>query len=223
MTTGAKHRKKAGPARHAASVSKKSKPQKMKLTPKKHVVFKTSKSIAHSAPKAGKVMHKEPAIQPHGTHNHLWKNQLLQDADVRRWLIRSVGEHAIHVISDFSTPMSDEQIAQKSGIRASDVRVVLNKLHSYGLATYLRNRDKNSGWYSYVWKLNNEHAQGLKGRLKEEETSALTPEIPMGDGEYYSCNACGERKFDFERASNLLFKCDQCGQDLRFFENLKKA
>lgn len=152
--------------------------------------------------------------------NRLWQSQLLTDAAVRKWLIRTVGEHAIHVIQEFTQDLSDEQIAQKAGIRASDVRVVLNKLHSYGLATYARNRDKNSGWYSYVWHLNNEHLHEMVGKVKREAGETTIVAIVAEDGrEKYICNTCGPGScVDFDKASALLFRCEQCGSNLDFVE-----
>lgn len=170
-------------------------------------------SISHS--------NKNPKpIHRHGTLNSLWRNQLLGEAVVRSWLIRSVGENSIHVIREFEAQMSDEEIAQKSGIRASEVRVVLNKLHSFGLATYVRNRDRNSGWYSYIWKLNNEHVPALLAQIRKEGSEGTVVEEPPEDGkEHYGCQACGPAKrFDFDQASGLQFRCDQCGQNLQFLE-----
>ncbi|VVB57645.1 Transcription factor E [uncultured archaeon] len=221
MATGAKQRGKNKRASHAAPKMGKAR-RAAPHVPRIKSVQKAAKPARGPSKLHAPAQKAKPSSNHAHGHNHLWKSTLLQDADVRRWLIRSVGEHAIHVISDFNTPMSDEQIAQKSGIRASDVRVVLNKLHSYGLATYLRNRDKNSGWYSYVWKLNNEHAQGLKERVQAEEEQTVVAEVPMGEGEHYSCQSCTGRCFDFEQVSTLMFKCDQCGQDLRFLEPQKK-
>lgn len=210
---------------------------------KKSLHFKHRKASA--APKAPKFVHgPSPAARLQmaklhppvrsGAHiettgrciaNRLWQKQLLTDAAVRKWLIRTMGEHAIHVIQEFTQDLSDEQIAQKAGIRASDVRVVLNKLHSFGLATYARNRDKNSGWYSYVWHLNNEHLSEMVGKVKHEagETTQVAS-IQSEDGqERYFCNVCGPAScVDFERASALLFRCEQCGGSLAFVEQKKQ-
>ena len=164
---------------------------------------------------------KAKTVQRHGTLNSVWRNQLLGEAVVRSWLIKSVGENSIHVIREFETQMSDEEIAQKSGIRASEVRVVLNKLHSFGLATYVRNRDRNSGWYSYIWKLNNEHVPALMNQIRKEGSEETTvPEMVEDGKEHYGCLVCGpSKRFDFDQASGLQFRCDQCGQNLQFLEH----
>jgi transcription initiation factor TFIIE subunit alpha len=214
---GKKQTKRSGAALRTTKASNKMKktPSKMQQAPTRHLNSKIVKPAHRSDSKITKPAHR------HGTLNSMWRNQLLGDADVRRWLIRSVGENAIHVIQEFEAQMSDEEIAQKSSIRASEVRVVLNKLHSFGLATYVRNRDRNSGWYSYIWKLNNEHVPELLAQIKKEGVEGVVVEEAREAGvEYYGCQTCGpSKRFEFDQASNLLFRCDQCGQNLKYLED----
>lgn len=167
----------------------------------------------------------KPLPGPHMPKHHMnwvWRGQLLTNADVRRTLIEAAGEHAIHVIQEFTVEMSDEDIAKKIKIRASDVRVVLNKLHSFGLASYSRSRDKNSGWYSYVWRLNNERIPQLLEQMKRKgslEQTRVLPASDAGGNEEYVCKNCGPaQRLPFEEASALLFKCQHCGANLDFFE-----
>ncbi|MFH1095193.1 MAG: hypothetical protein V1728_03170 [Candidatus Micrarchaeota archaeon] len=155
--------------------------------------------------------------------NKVWCAQLMGDAKVRHWLIRNVGEHAIHVLQEFTAEMSDEEIARKADVRSSDVRVVLNKLHSFGLASYYRSRDKNSGWYSYVWRLNNERALDLMKPVENESTTMAAAPAPARDGvtgmEAYCCAQCGpDRPIPFDEASAQMFRCAQCGSSLTFVE-----
>ncbi len=151
-----------------------------------------------------------------------WKSQMLADPEVRQMLINLAGEHTLHVISDFDTQMSDEEIAKKTKLRTSDVRVVLNKLHSCGLVSYSRSRDKNSGWYSYVWKMNNERARGIIERMKGNG-GAQAPMAPEGDGgENYGCPNCADGCVPFDKASEAMFRCGQCGTSLEFVNGQKK-
>ena len=50
--------------------------------------------------------------------------------------------------------VTDEQLAEKSGMRLNVVRKILYKLYDNRLASYRRVRDKNTGWFVYFWKLN---------------------------------------------------------------------
>ncbi|MFH1306757.1 MAG: hypothetical protein ABIH83_03855 [Candidatus Micrarchaeota archaeon] len=154
--------------------------------------------------------------------NDIWVNLLLRDPRVRKWLVQMVGEYSIHVIQEFNQEMSDEELAKKSNIRASDVRVVLNRLHSSGLASYSRSRDRNSGWYSYIWRLDNKHAKELADGVGE-----IINEKEMGgvgeEAEYYYCPKEGvETRVRFEVALEQKFKCISCGGPLKYLEQKKK-
>lgn len=190
------------PAKNKSSTTSKARP-KLKTAPQ-------SPSMPQAAKRHGRQM------------NHMWCTQLLTNAETRRLLIDAAGEHAIHVIQEFTTEMSDEEIAKKAHIRSSDVRVVLNKLHSFGLATYSRSRDKNSGWYSYVWRLNAEHVPQMLGQMRSQtvgEQTVVSEVVREVGGEAYFCKSCSpERKLPFEEASNKMFKCDRCGSSLEFFD-----
>lgn len=91
---------------------------------------------------------------------------VLASADARQRLIDMGGENTIDIIREFDRDMSDEELARKTGIKASDVRVVLNRLHSQGLFSYTRVRDRDSGWYSYIWKMSEGRLRGFIGSLR---------------------------------------------------------
>ncbi|MFA5107925.1 MAG: hypothetical protein WC492_00105 [Candidatus Micrarchaeia archaeon] len=153
--------------------------------------------------------------------NQIWEDLLLKDPRIRKWLVQMIGEHSIHVIKEFSHELSDEDIAKKSDLRASDVRVVLNRLHSHGLANYSRNRDKNSGWYSYMWRLDNAHAQELYEAV--QKMSQEREESLLREGmEYYFCPDEGKNALiSFDVASEKGFRCANCGKMLEYFEKKK--
>lgn len=151
--------------------------------------------------------------------NEVWANVLLRDSRVRKWLVQAIGENSIHVIQEFDKEMSDEDIAKKSNIRPSDVRVVLNRLHSYGLASYSRSRDKNSGWYSYVWRLDSQHAKELAEGMEKLEAGLGGPAAEGEQKEYYYCPDEGIRvRYLFEVAAANNFRCANCGAMLKFLE-----
>jgi transcription initiation factor TFIIE subunit alpha len=114
--------------------------------------------------------------------------------------------------------MSDEEIARKTSIKASDVRVVLNRLHSRGFFSYTRLRDKDSGWYSYIWKMS-------ENRLKEfyddvESGSGEQTEAGVESG--YKCSGCDGKIIGFEDAMDMNFRCSGCGSSLEYFEGKRK-
>ena len=138
---------------------------------------------------------------------------LLNNADIRQTFITVAGENAIMIIREFRGQMSDDELAMKTKIKVSEVRAVLNKLHSFGLVEYVRHRDKDSGWYSYVWKINSEKAHTLISSLNDGESATCLP------GEHYHCQSCGAADlFHFDKAYDLSFKCPSCGNGLSYFE-----
>jgi transcription initiation factor TFIIE subunit alpha len=149
--------------------------------------------------------------------NAVWVDMLLKDPRVRKWLVQAIGEHSIRIIREFDHELSDEDIAKKADLRASDARVVLNRLHAHGLASYSRSRDKNSGWYSYIWHLDEKHANQLaQGMIGEEE---LAPAARESGQELYYCEVDGRKViYTFEQAVECNFKCPQSGQPLKYLE-----
>lgn len=142
---------------------------------------------------------------------------LLNNADIRQTFINVAGENAIMIIREFRGQMSDDELAMKTKIKVSEVRAVLNKLHSFGLVEYVRHRDKDSGWYSYVWKINSEKAHTLISSLDVGESATSLP------GEHYHCQCCSATDlFHFDKAYDLSFKCPSCGNGLSYFEKKKE-
>jgi transcription initiation factor TFIIE subunit alpha len=139
----------------------------------------------------------------------------LKNAYVRDLLMEVAGEKALKIASGLGEPVTDEELAGFCKIKISDVRAVLNKLHSYGLATYRRTRDKDSGWYSYIWNLTLGNAPK---RLEEKKAIAAGESTYVSGAEYYVCDKHGELKIPFEIAFENKFRCLECGSPLSFVE-----
>ncbi|MBM3229088.1 hypothetical protein FJZ26_01540 [Candidatus Parvarchaeota archaeon] len=144
-------------------------------------------------------------------------NELLSSAFARQGLIELAGENAVNVLREFSFEMSDEDLARKSKTKLSDVRAVLNRLHTTGLVDYARSRDPESGWYSYVWRINDTTVEKMIESYKLK--NAQNTENTVVGGEVYYCKECGEgTKDSFEEAYDKKFKCLGCRKDLVLFE-----
>jgi transcription factor E len=139
---------------------------------------------------------------------------ILGDATVRQELIEIGGENALAIVRNFYSNHSDEELAKKLKIKISDVRATLNKLHNEGLVHYLREKDSETGWYSYSWSLNQERMQ----KWADSQTNKLN-EICEGGVDYYFCTSCGMSSItDFESASNWEFRCERCNRLLEFMD-----
>lgn len=138
--------------------------------------------------------------------------------EARHWLIELGGENTLDVIMNLPTIPNDEELAKKLKIKVSEVRTALNKLHNSGLVTYIRNKNNETGWYSYTWTLNEEK---ITKQIKEHE---MHNELyaPQEGVVFYFCKDCGLKSaVKFEIAAECLFKCQICNSSLDFLDREK--
>jgi transcription initiation factor TFIIE subunit alpha len=141
--------------------------------------------------------------------------KILSDSHVRQTLIEIGGENALAIVRNFYGNHSDEELAKKLKIKISDVRATLNKLHNEGLVNYIREKDSETGWYSYSWSLNHT-------RMEKWASSQLSRLGSLGteSGEdYYFCPSCGTASItNFESAATVDFRCERCNRLLEFID-----
>ncbi len=106
--------------------------------------------------------------------------------------------------------------SQRSRRKISDVRATLNKLHNEGLVNYLREKNNETGWYSYSWAIN-------VARVERWANAALSNSIVGSEtGEYYFCDDCGISSIiNFESAMDMNFKCERCEKSLEHIDQNK--
>jgi transcription initiation factor TFIIE subunit alpha len=198
--------------------------------PKTHVTKNVGAGSQYKKPKFGAkaVLTKaqqikktsNPEIQVKRTvYSKTLRSAVLTSATARQRLIEIGGENTINIIRDFDKDMSDEELARSINIKASDVRVVLNRLHSYGLFSYTRVRDRDSGWYSYIWRMSEDKLQEFSDEVDEDTGERA---VDSG-GDKYRCARCSPAEMvDFESAMDARFKCGKCGSGLEFLERKKR-
>jgi len=145
----------------------------------------------------------------------------LADEHVRNLLLEVAGEKALEVAEALEEPLSDEDLASACKIKVSEVRAVLNKLHSFGLTSYERTRDKESGWYSYIWRL----SLGSADKILNKRIAAPQEVVQDRSFDFYTCPACKKGEgvmIPFEVAFEGKFKCIECGAPLVFVEKNKE-
>ncbi len=159
------------------------------------------------------------AVKKPNVKKNIFKNGLLlSQGHIRQYLIETAGENAINVMKEFSFEMTDEDLARKCKTKLSDVRAVLNKLHTTGLVDYSRDKDPQSGWYSYNWKINDKSASLLLESTVNKFGETTVDNSQEGI-ESYVCHDCGHDTLcSFEAAFENKFKCPSCGSNMSFFE-----
>ena len=147
-------------------------------------------------------------------------DELLSDDVVQAYLAEVVGAEGMPVaMNPVEDEIVDEDLAEKLDLDPKVVRRTLFILYENDLASYRRDRDEESGWYTYLWsfeydnipdKLNDEMRKlrdGLDERIEYERRN-----------EFYICDIDGIR-FEFEEAMDLSFNCPECGSPLEPMEN----
>ncbi len=153
-------------------------------------------------------------IVKRNTYSKTARAAVLADAAARQRLIEIGGENTINIIREFDRDMSDDELAKKIGIKPSEVRVVLNRLHNRGVFAYTRVRDRDSGWYSYIWKMDEGRLKDVGGAVAMEETTQAAGK------EGYVCACCSQQKvMDFSEAVDARFRCGSCGSCLEVFDS----
>lgn len=142
----------------------------------------------------------------------------LSEPCLKNLLIEIAGEKALHVAGELRNPMTDEDLADAAKIKISEVRAVMNKLHSARIAAYSRTRNED-GWYTYTWSLALDHANKI---LEERGIGEKQAQGRAGEPcEYYACPNCypqTKKRFGFDKASESSFKCPECSEMLSFVE-----
>lgn len=144
----------------------------------------------------------------------------LNDPVIKGYLINLVGEEGYKVVVNMPEgEVTDEKIAQATGVLLNIVRRTLFILYENRLASYRRERDTDSGWLTYLWRLdlsnlNRQLELEAKKLLKNLKTKLEYEE----DKVFYICEK-QDGRFLFEIAAEMEFKCPFCGGELIFEEN----
>ncbi len=118
----------------------------------------------------------------------------------------------------FTAEVTDEQIAEATGIKLNFVRKMLYKLYDVGMANYTRKKDPETQWFTYYWKFDSKKA----ARLLEEQYYKHKGEIEDSleyeeNNMFFVCpNGC---RYSFDEATDFQFICPRCNEKLEYKDN----
>jgi len=116
---------------------------------------------------------------------------------------------------------SDSQISEALGLKVNEVRKALYALSEYGLLSYRRVRDKNTGWFIYYWRINIDDINGILLLRKKEILRKLKERLNYeNENSFYYCPVDGTR-YTFDEAFENGFVCPRCGAELIYIDNEK--
>ncbi len=145
---------------------------------------------------------------------------ILEDSNVRQFFEETLGDDGIRIIHTLiGKDATDESIAEELGIKLNLARKILYKLYDYRLASYVRTKDKDIGWYIYTWTLNLPRVRDViierKKRVLDDLSSRLDYET---NTVFFSCT--NDRfRIPYDIASEREFRCPQCEGTLEFSNN----
>ncbi len=139
-------------------------------------------------------------------------------------LLETVGEEGLDVVQCLiDKEETDEKISEQTGLRLNTVRKILYRLYDYRLASYVRTKDKEIGWYTYTWKLNLNRMSDILMVRKKHILSELHERLEFErDHVFFSCSN-DAMKYSFDTATDTGFRCPTCDSALEYVDNQKKV
>lgn len=117
---------------------------------------------------------------------------------------------------------TDETVSKKMGLKVTEVRALLNKLHFRGIMCYQKSRNQKTGWFNYTWELKKERLADIILEKQKEQLQKLTEKRDIEeDYNHFDCNNCTER-LPFEVAAEYNFVCPSCGGTMDLTNSPKK-
>jgi transcription initiation factor TFIIE subunit alpha len=139
-------------------------------------------------------------------------------------LLETVGEEGLDVVQCLlDKEETDEKISEQTGLRLNTVRKILYRLYDYRLASYVRTKDKEIGWYTYTWKLNLNRMNDILMVRKKHILSELHERLEFErDHVFFSCSS-DAMKYSFDTATDTGFRCPTCNSALEYVDNQKNV
>lgn len=132
------------------------------------------------------------------------------------------GLKGLKVVTSIGDGATDEQIEDKTNFKMAEIRALLNQLHEHGVVEYNREKNLQTGWFTYTWRVNPERAFKNFIGLKKREHAALHQQLTAEENTvFYQCKkTC--RKMAFDIAMETQFKCPKCDGKMNAFDNKKE-
>ena len=121
--------------------------------------------------------------------------------------------------------LNPELFFEENGVevlKLNTVRKTLYKLYSGKLAQFRRIRDKSTGWFIYYWWHEFDLFEEILMEKKRMVETKLRERLKFEENNYFFvCKNCPDstKKFNFDSAFELNFKCPNCSGPLEAQDN----
>lgn len=111
------------------------------------------------------------------------------------------------------------KLADKLKMNVKSIRRILYRLYDKKLVSFRKTRDKDRGWYIYIWRLEKDKLTHLLENRKESAVSDLRNQLSYErNNQFFKCEG-GCIRVTFENAFEMEFVCPECGGRLQHFDN----
>ncbi len=144
---------------------------------------------------------------------------------IHETIAKVIGEDALPIVEFLKEKknISEFIIAEKTKLDMQTTRNILYRLNNHNVATYIRKKDRQKGWYISYWTFNKKRIQELINKMKIENLDKLKEQLNKEEenkGAFFICTkACA--RLDFDTATEFEFKCPECGSLLNQQDNTK--
>lgn len=148
----------------------------------------------------------------------------LNNKAIKGYIIKLVGEDGITIVEKMiekvpDKEVTDEKVAEISGINLNLVRKTLYILYENHLALYRRERDKDSGWLTYLWKLDLGNTENMLRNETKKLIKKLEIRLEFENNEFYVCTAEPPHRILFDYAVDANFTCPIDGMPMEHDDN----
>lgn len=128
----------------------------------------------------------------------------------------------VNVCERKNKPITDEEIAKEIGLKVTEVRTILNRLHYRGIAMYDKEKNKKTGWCNFTWVISQKRIAELLIEIQKEEMEKTEKKHDYeGTYLFFGCKKnC--ISIPFEIAAEYQFKCPECGEELKSLDGQKR-
>lgn len=110
-----------------------------------------------------------------------------------------------------SEEITDEKLADLSGVKLNIVRKILYILNENKLTEFRRVRDKRSGWFIYLWKSSFENLPIMLQERRDDVVHKLETRMNFEEQNvFFHCNKDCKERYVYIEAMEQNFQCPKC-------------
>src|SRR5688572_17937199 len=140
---------------------------------------------------------------------------------VRQYIQTLVGPEGARIANALMSrkEATDSELAEELGEKPSHIRKVLYDLYEARIAEYHKEKDKETGWLTFYWQIDPQHAYSTIADKARKDLQQLQKALRYEEEHEFFVCPTGAEKFDFARATESDFQCPEHGAILQQHDN----